>query len=105
MSSRRRSSLVAVHADKGRGEQEGSVPLSGMLILLLVLAGIAAIWINESRVSESADSKAEGGEAKEGGPRIIIFSPPIQPSTNHHFPLHFLSYNNFSYHYTSKNTS
>jgi len=38
---------VAVHADKGRGEQEGSIPISGMLILLLVLAGITAIWINE----------------------------------------------------------
>jgi len=39
--------LVAVHADKGRGEQEGSVPISGMLILLVVLAAITAIWINE----------------------------------------------------------
>lgn len=38
---------MAVHADKGRGEQEASVPVSGMLILLVVLAGIAAIWINE----------------------------------------------------------
>lgn len=48
MSSRRRSSLVAVHAD--HGQQEGSVPLSGILIILLVLAGIAAVWINgESR--------------------------------------------------------
>lgn len=44
MSSRRRSSLVAVHADKG--SQEGSVPLSGILILLMVLAGIAAVWIS-----------------------------------------------------------
>jgi len=47
MSSRRRSSLVAVHADADRGEQVGSVPLSGIMILLVVLAGITAIWINE----------------------------------------------------------
>ncbi|XP_028968319.1 sarcalumenin [Galendromus occidentalis] len=49
MSSRRRSSLVAVHADKGK--QEGSVPLSGILILLMVVAGIAAVWINEFTIS------------------------------------------------------
>ena len=46
---------MAVHADKG--QQEGSVPLAGILILLVVLAAIAGVWINGESEAPHSHSK------------------------------------------------
>jgi len=77
MSSRRRPSLVTVNADKG--QEEGSVPVSGMFILLLVLAAITAIWINEFIVDEDFENISvyrTGGAGRSGGSRKIQYAVP-----------------------------
>jgi len=77
MSSRRRSSLVTVHSDKGG--QEGSVPASGILILLVVLAGITGVWINEFMVDEDFSDTTlyrTGVAGRSGGSRKIHYAVP-----------------------------
>jgi len=82
MAARRRSSLVAVHADKNA--QEGSVPASGIFILLVVLAGITAVWINEFMIDESELGETSvyrtGGAGRSGSSRKIHYAVPAVSS-------------------------
>jgi len=65
---RRRSSLVAIHADKDT--QQGSVDARGIGLLVIVLAAIIAFWVNEFIPSEDADTMSTAefmAQYKKGG--------------------------------------
>jgi len=81
MSSRRRSSLVTMHSDKNT--QEGSVPASGILILLVVLVGITGVWINEFMVDDDFSETTlyrTGVSGRSGGSRKIHYAVPAVSS-------------------------
>ncbi|XP_022647163.1 uncharacterized protein LOC111266737 [Varroa jacobsoni] len=81
MCPRRRSSLVTMHSDKG--VQEGSVPASGILILLVVLGGIAGVWINEFMVDDDFSDTTvyrTGVAGRSGGSRKIHYAVPTVSS-------------------------
>ncbi|XP_003747491.1 uncharacterized protein LOC100906280 [Galendromus occidentalis] len=79
---KRRSSLVAVHADKNA--QQGSVPASGIFILVAVLAAISAVWINEFMIDESEIGETTvyrtGGAGRSGSSRKIHYAVPAVSS-------------------------
>jgi len=70
-----------MHADKG--QQEGSVPASGILILLVVLAAITGLWINEFMVDDDFSDTTlyrTGVAGRSGGSRKIHYAVPAVSS-------------------------